>query len=184
MLWNVTNFNSSTRWQGANRNNTLPSWIDRRSRSAANMGRNCNAKFWTNQGAASGDWVVIGRGVGLPEQGWTVDEPGRPMRSRSTVLVVAMLAMLPLAGCGHRAPQSVPAPVGLDADTLDLITRGGDFSARFHRVDAADVEATRRCMRAVGFVWTGRAEPVNPQARQGSARSLAEVRENGYGLSN
>jgi len=66
-LWNVVNAASSTRWQGANRNNTLPSWIDQRSRSAYNNGQNCWAKFWTNQGAASGDYVAIIEGVGFPD---------------------------------------------------------------------------------------------------------------------
>jgi len=105
------------------------------------------------------------------------------MRSKSTVLVVAMLALSALAGCGHRAPENEQVLVRLDADTLDMITGAGDYSERFHRVDAADVEITRRCMRAAGFAWQGVAKPVNPQAREGSSRSLDEVRENGYGLS-
>ena len=110
------------------------------------------------------------------------------MRSSNTALLVAVLALGALVGCGQPRHESDPAPVNsapahLGADTVDMITRSGDYPERYHRVDVADVESIRRCMRAAGFAWAGVAGTVNPEAKEGGGVSLDVVREHGYGLS-
>lgn len=59
-LWTLTDF-QGTRWQGQNRNNTLPSSIDNNSWSSYNHGVNCTVHFWTGQ---NGTGVAFNEGIG------------------------------------------------------------------------------------------------------------------------
>ena len=94
-----------------------------------------------------------------------------------------MLAVGALAGCGDRPREVSPAPGRLDEATVDMITGSGDYADRHHRVDVAEVELTRRCMRAAGFTWAGAANPANPEAKEGGGVSIDYLRRHGYGLS-
>ena len=102
---------------------------------------------------------------------------------RCPALLAVVVALGCLAGCGQSRPAPVAAPARLDQATVDMITRSGGYSERYHRVDLADVESIRRCMKAAGFTWTGVADAADPAADEGGGVSVDWVRQHGYGLS-
>jgi hypothetical protein len=63
-LWTGTGWEGQ-RWQGKNRNNTLPAYIDRKSLSSANHGIHSVACFWTGQ---NGTGQVFPEGIGSIRQ--------------------------------------------------------------------------------------------------------------------
>ncbi|MDG4856941.1 peptidase inhibitor family I36 protein [Streptomyces sp. T-3] len=68
-LWVHANWEGS-RWQGKNRNDTLPEWIDNKASSTFNNGVNCTVHFATSTG---GSGHVLHEGLGSYRQNLALD---------------------------------------------------------------------------------------------------------------
>lgn len=110
--------------------------------------------------------------------------PGARRRLLAAAGVAALTVLA--AGCAAQAQVAPVAPIGaaaLDTAAVDLVTGSGGWEERRYRVEAADVELTRRCVAAAGLTWRGAATPVNPEAKVGGGAGLDLIHEHGYGLS-